>query len=164
MSDHRKQSCFLKRLLDFDQSAGAQELQERLQVAERNEDCLFSACRLVIIVGMLGVSGLAYSAVLHPGFFDNSSHFLIQICGAVGLGSLLCLIIFSGLWLGYRSVANRVREECRQAIFTVLEARLHPDIHRDEPVIRNAPIVAVFHDRTASLSAASEIVSLPKAS
>ena len=139
MSEYRKQAEFLKLLLEYDETPESHALRERLTIAERNEYSIYSACRLVGMVGILALFGLGYSAVLLPSFFDRSSHFLIQLCSALGLGSTLCLAVFVGLWLWYRGTSNKVREECRRSISKLIDGKFRPEKLRDETVIRHAP-------------------------
>jgi hypothetical protein len=148
MTEHRRQSEFLRGLLDYDRSAEKQALLDRLNVAERNERCLASACRSVALIGVVGLSGLGYAAVLLPGFFDRSSHFLVQFFSALGLGSLMCFVLFVGIWLWYRAAANRVREDCRQAVLRYLDSQLRPEECHGSPVIGQAPYVALLRHQT----------------
>jgi hypothetical protein len=153
MSEYRRQSAFLKNLLAYDDSPSTLALQERLVTAERNERCIFSACRLVASIGILSLFGFGYTAVLLPQFFDHSSHVLIKLFSALELGSVMCFVVFVGLWLWYRAAAHKVREECRQAIGRLLEARLRPELDRSAPVIRHAPYLSVLRP-TGTLPAA----------
>ncbi len=135
MSEHQKQAAFLKALLAHDNGIEHQSLKERLCVAERNERCLLYACRLVGVLVVVGVAGLGYSAVLLPEFFDNSPHFLIQFFSALGLGSIMCLTVFSALWFWYRSAVNRIYEECRQVVRRMVEVRFKTSSTTFYPVI-----------------------------
>ena len=123
MSEYRKQSAFLKALMTHEDTAEHRELCDRLSAAERNERCLLCACRLVGVIALAGVTGLGYSAVLLPEFFDNAPHVLIQFFSALGLGSLLCLIVFLGIWYWYRSAVHRIHSECRRGIMAMIGSR-----------------------------------------
>lgn len=144
MNEYRRQSAFLQSLLAYDDSASSHELRERLAAAERNERSLLSACRLVSFFGLFGLFAFGYSAVLVPEFFENSSHLLIRLSSALGLGSVMCLMVFLGLWLWYRAVANRVREECRQSVRQTLDAVLSPQADRGRPVVLHSPHLTVY--------------------
>src|SRR5262249_36950141 len=111
MSEHQKQAAFLKGLMMYEDTAENPVLTARLTNAEKNEHCLHCACRLVGLIAMLGLAGLGYSSVLLPQFFDSSTHLVVHLCGAVGLGSLMCLVVFLGLWLWYRKAVNRIHDE-----------------------------------------------------
>jgi hypothetical protein len=124
MSEYRKQTAFLRTLLSHDDNVEHRALSERLSAAEQNERCILSACRLVGLIAFLGLAGLGYSAVLLPQFFDNTTHVVIRFFCALSLGSLLCFGVFLSLWYGYRKTCNRIHEECRQAIKSMLAARL----------------------------------------
>jgi hypothetical protein len=164
MSEYQKQSEFLKSLLEYDEAPESTMLRDRLTIAERNECCIYSACRLVGMVGILAFFGLGYSAVLLPSFFDRSSHFLIQLCSALVLGSAMCLALFVGLWLWYRAASNKVREECRRSICNVLERRFRPDPLPSQAVIHQAPYLSVYRNQPTPSRPVADEVPLRKAS
>ena len=126
INEYRRQAAFLKLLMSYDASCETRALLERLENAEKNERCIFSACILVTLIAFFGLAGLAYSAVLLPQFFDSSTHVVIRLFGALGLGSVLCLLFFVGLWVWYRNAANKIHEECRCIATRMLETRLLP--------------------------------------
>lgn len=166
MTEYRRQAEFLKSLLMYEDSAEHQILCERLAVAERNERCLLCACRLVTVVALLGMAGIGYSAVLLPQFFDNSTHVVVQFFSALGLGSLMCLGVFVGLWLFYRRAMNRVHEECRRRVEMMLEARLGTTATTFYPVIvphAHRPVIGTTSAQSGSCHN-TDFWSLPKAS
>ena len=121
MSEHEKQAAFLKTLLTFNDSEEHRRLQERITSAEREERCIRCACRLVGLVALLALAGLGYSAVLLPEFFSNSRNLLVQFFCALGLGSVLCLLVFVGLWFWYRSAVNKFHDQCRKLITALMQ-------------------------------------------
>src|SRR6266516_221853 len=123
MTEYRKQVAFLKALMMHEETTEHRALVERLGHAEKNERCLLCACRLVGLIALLGLAGLGYSAVLLPEFFNSATHVVIHIFSAIGLGSVLCLVVFFGLWLWYRTASNRIHDECRRVIAKMLESR-----------------------------------------
>lgn len=127
MSERKKQTEFLKGLLGFAGSSARQELHERIIKAEHDEKCVRSALILVGLVGLFSVSGLGYSAVLLPEFFDSSTPLLVKLFCALGLGSVICIMVFLGCWLWYRSIANRLHDECRQRVMESLEKRMREE-------------------------------------
>lgn len=157
MNEHSRQLAFLKHLLGYDNSQASQELREQLDVAQRNERCVTAACRLVALIGAAGLAGFGYTAVLLPEFFENSSHVLIKVFGALSLGSGFCLVVFIAVALWYRFAANKVRENCRQAIVATLDPRLRSVADREKPVIRHAPYPPAgwSHPGSSSTSSAS---------
>jgi hypothetical protein len=139
MSEHRKQAAFLKGLMMYEDTEENRILTERLTHAEKNEHCLLCACRLVGLIAMLGLAGLGYSSVLLPQFFDSSTHLVVHLCGAVGLGSLLCLVVFLSLWLWYRKAVNRIHDQCRKVITRMLESRFSISPRTFSPVLVQDP-------------------------
>jgi len=166
MTEYRKQAEFLKSLLMYEDIEEHRILCERLAAAERNERCLLCACRLVMVVALVGMAGIGYSAVLLPQFFDNSTHVVVQFFSALGLGSLMCLAAFFGLWVWYRRAMNRVHEECRLRVGTMLESRLKTTVTAFCPVVVS-PVELPAPGTTSAqsgLSPGTDFWSLPKAS
>lgn len=115
MTERERQTAFMESLLK-EGSGESGRLRERLTKAQHDERCIRRALILMLIVGAFALLGLGYSAVLLPEFFDNATPFLVKIFCALGLGSLMCMIIFGGCWLWYRTVSNQVNEDCRHFI------------------------------------------------
>jgi len=126
MSERQKATKFLKTLIQCDDSEHCQELRERIKRAEKDEKCIRSALFLVIVLGLLSVSGIGYSAVLVPEFARFSTHIATKICCALSLTCLISTGVFLGVWLHHRAATNRVYEECRRFIHTFMESRLKP--------------------------------------
>ena len=163
MSERQKQAAFLKALMTYEDGIEHQLLKERLCTAERNERCLIYACRLVGCLVLVGLGGLGYSAVLLPQFFDNAPHFLIQFFSALGLGSMMCLSVFGGLWLWYRHAVNRVYDECRKVVIRMIEARFKTSSTTFYPVILGAGGQAIQTPELRS-TLGTEFTNLRKAS
>jgi hypothetical protein len=164
MSEYKKQAEFLKSLMSYEDSVENRMLSERLSTAERNERCLLYACRLVAVIALLGAAGIGYSAVLLPQFFDNSTHVVVHFFSALGLGSLMCLAVFLGLWFWYRGMVNRIHEECRRVIAVMLESRFQKPVATFYPVVVDNPNVKVSATVIGVQSAHVEFIHLPKAS
>ena len=135
MSEHRKQSEFLKKMVMIDDNLAHRALCDRLAAAERNERCLLLACRLVGLIAAVALAGIGYSAVLLPEFFDNATHIVLRFFSALSLGSALCFFVFLGLWFWYRSHTNRVHDECRRVITAMWESRLKTTTTTFYPVL-----------------------------
>jgi len=147
MSEYRKQAAFLKTLIAYADTPEHRGMAERLCHAEKNERCLLCACRLVGLIALLGLAGLGYSAVLLPEFFDHATHIVIQVFSAVGLGSLLCLVVFLGLWLWYRSALNRIHDEYRRIITKTLETRFKTTATKFYPLVVEDPHLRITATR-----------------
>lgn len=150
MSEYQRQADFLKKLVMYEDTPETRALCERLSQVERSERCTQCACRLVGLIALLGLSGLGYAAVLLPQFFDNSTHFIVRLCSALGLGSGLCLTVFLGLWYSYRRAASRLHAQCRLSISKMLAQKI-PSAAIASPVIRDQPAMEVATIRSASL-------------
>ena len=164
MSEHRKQSEFLKKLVLHDDSVANRSLCDRLTAAERNERCLMLACRLVGLIALVALGGIGYSAVLLPEFFDNTTHVVLRFFSALGLGSALCFLVFLGLWFWYRAHTNRIHDECRRVITAMLEARMKTSTTTFYPVLLDAPNLKITTVGDASPSPGAGLVRLRKVS
>lgn len=152
MSEHQKQTAFLKKLLLHDDTLENRMLCERLTQIEHSERCTQCACRLVGLIALLGLAGLGYAAVLLPQFFDNSTHFIVRLCSALGLGSAACFAAFLVLWYSYRRAANRLHAQCRIVIAKMWAAKF-PEPAGSAPVIRDEPAMRVDVPRRSVISA-----------
>jgi hypothetical protein len=164
MSEHRKQSEFLKKLVLHDDSSANRSLCERLAAAERNERCLLLACRLVGLIALVALAGIGYSAVLLPEFFDNATHVVLRFFSALGLGSALCFVVFLGLWFWYRGHTDRIHDECRRVITAMLEVRLKTTTTTFYPVLMDDPNLRITTVGDAGSSSGAELVDLRKVS
>ena len=128
MTERDRQTEFLMRLLVLADSKAEGDLQARIQQAHHDEKCIRFAFTLVGLIGGFAIAGLGYCAVLHPEFLENSTPTLVKIFCAIGLGSVICMIVFLVCWLWYRNTSNRLYEECRRLVLETIHARLksHP--------------------------------------
>jgi len=124
MSERQKETKFLKTLILCDDSVHGRQLQERIKSAERDERCIRGAVSVVVVLALIALSGLGYSAVFAPQSVQFSSFLGTRVCCAFGLGSLISVAVFLGYWFWYRAVSNRVYEECRRFLREALESRL----------------------------------------
>ena len=164
MSEHRKQSEFLKKLVMHDDSPANRSLCDRLGAAERNERCLLLACRLVGLIALVALAGIGYSAVLLPEFFDNATHVVLRFFSALGLGSALCFVVFLALWFWYRTSTNQIHDEFRRVITAMLEARLKTTTTTFYPVLVEDPNLKITTVGDAGSSSGAGLVGLRKAS
>ena len=151
MTERDRQTDFLMRLLVMADCTGDGDLQARIQQAQHDENCLQFAFTLVGLVGGFALAGLGYCAVLHPDFLNNSAPTLVKIFCAVGLGSLICMLVFLACWLWYRNVSNKVYEECRQRVLDAIQTRLrsHSSYLSVQPLEFSLPVAAKQEPRPA---------------
>jgi hypothetical protein len=127
-SEHERETAFLRRCVRYDLSATGRQLDERISQVQRDERCLRRASWLMALVAGLATAGLGYGAVFIDDFPTHmsafTSQFAIKIFCTLGIGSLICLLAFTGIWLVYRRELNQRREECRGLVTKLLEAHL----------------------------------------
>ena len=128
MSEHQKQTAFLRQCLLYDDTAERHKLEESLTQLQRNERCVRRAVWLMALLVALAIAGLFYSAVVPADDPKTMSQLITQFASkvfcALGLGSLICLVSFAGLGVIHRNKLDQRREECRRLAAKLLESRL----------------------------------------
>ena len=122
MSEHQRETAFLRDIILHDDSDERRELEKRIAQAQRDERCVIRATALAALFTALTVAGFAYGAILLDNFPYIESQSVIKVLCNIGLASLICLVAFAGLFTHYRRKLNRLREECRQVVKKLLES------------------------------------------
>jgi len=124
MSDHQRETAFLRQCIHYDDTAERHNLDERLTQAQRDERCVRCAVWLMALLTALAMAGLCYAAVFLADFPQNKSYLTIKVLGALGLASLISLLAFVGFWFVHRQELDQRREECRRLAMKLFESRL----------------------------------------
>lgn len=124
MSDHHKQTEFLKRCLGYEESARCRELKQQITQIQRDERCVRGAVWLMAILTAMAVTGLGYPAILLANFPYSAPQTIVNLVCAVGVASLVSLVAFVILGMVYRKMLDNRREECRLLVTRLLESRL----------------------------------------
>jgi hypothetical protein len=119
-----------------DEALERRKLAERLGEVQRNARCVWRAVRLMLFLTAFAVVGLGHSTVLMPDWPQTMRQFLMYLpikahC-VLGLASLGCAFVFSGLGMRYRKELSWLGVECR---------RLTEEVTRTEDV-RVIPLVS----------------------
>jgi len=162
MSERERQTQFLKGLLK-DGTDESKRLKTQITQAEHNERCIQRALILMVLVAVFSIMGLGYCAVLLPGFFDNATPLLVKLFCALGLGSLICMLIFGSCWLWYRKASNQVNEECRYFIAKQSNQTALKLDFQDEQAV-NKDSAELYQIGTSESIAESRIIRFPHAS
>lgn len=152
MSEHEKQTAFLKDLIRCEDTEQHRQLEARICEAERDERVVRGALRLVAVVSALAVAGLCYAVLFTQDWPHHRSHLLLKLFLALGLSSGVCLITFSGTWCWYRAMLNRLQEECRRLMKA--ELKQHFDFWRTLPIPHavKEPNIALYRNGTAAVA------------
>src|ERR1051325_7300427 len=128
MSEHEKQTAFLRQCLLYHDAGERHELEESISQLQRNLHCVRRAVWLMALLVALAMAGLCYSAVVPTDDPHNLSQLVMQFSSkvfcALGLGSMICLVAFAGLGVVHRSKLDQRREEWRRLAAKLLESRL----------------------------------------
>jgi len=161
MTERERQAEFLKRLLK-DGTEECKRLKARLTQAQHDEHCIRRALILMVVVALFSIVGLGYCAVLLPAFFDNATPLLVKVFCALGLGSLLCMMIFGSCWLWYRKASNQVNEDCRYFVSKRLKPTDMTVAFQQESTVNRD--TEVYQIETPADDAESRIIRFPRAS
>ena len=162
MTEHQKETAFLRHCILYDDGAERHRLEERIMRGQRDERCLRRAMWLMVLLVALAVAGLGYGMVLEESVLDNTSPLILTIICAVGVGSLFCLLVFVGIGIAYRNNLDQRRQECRQLVTRLLESRLGQPVATPLRDLRvgnaNDEPVQVVTEANGSLGTAESIV------
>lgn len=124
MTEHQRETAFLRHIILFDNTAKGRELHERIAQVQRDARCAQRAASLLVLITALMAAGLAYGVILQDNFPYAGSQFVINVMSGLGLGSLISLVVLAGLWLVNRQKSNRLRQECRRLVRGLLASHL----------------------------------------
>jgi hypothetical protein len=132
MSDHQRETAFLRHCIRYDETEERHRLEERITQIQRDERIVRRAVWLVGLLAALAMAGLGYTAVFMVEYPLNlpqlTTQFLIKALCVLGAASLICLFGFLVLGIIFRKELDQRREDCRRLALKVLAARLgHPD-------------------------------------
>jgi hypothetical protein len=124
MTEHQKETAFLRRMILFGDTKECRKAVEEIAELQRNERCIRRAMLLMTVFAALSSVALSYGEVLQENFPYGMSPFVMALICGIGLAALICLVVFSSLLVAYRRRLNRLREECRGLITKLLESQL----------------------------------------
>ena len=124
MNEHQKHTEFLRHCLRYGESTEHQALEKQITQIQRDERCVQRAVWLMAILTALAVAGLGYPAILVENFPYNAPQFIVNLVCALGVASLISLLVFVVLGMAYRRKLDQRREECRQLVTKLLVSRL----------------------------------------
>jgi hypothetical protein len=124
MSEHQKHTEFLRHCLRYGESTEHQALEKEITRIQRDERCVQRAVWLMAVLTAFAVAGLGYPVILVENFPSNVPQLTLNLVCALGVASLICLLVFVGLGMAYRRKLDQRREECRQLVTKLLASRL----------------------------------------
>ena len=124
MSEHQKDTEFLRRIIVYDDTEEHRDLEKKIAGVQREERCLQRVALAAALFTLVAIVGLGYTAILEENFPYNQSQMVVTVLCDFGLASLICLVGFAVLLLVYRNRLNRLREECRHSVVRLIEVRM----------------------------------------
>jgi hypothetical protein len=160
MSEHQKDTDFLRCLINYGDTEEHRELENRIAQVQRDERCVRRVILAAALFTLTALVGLVYTAILDESFPYDQSPTVITILCDVGLASLICLAGLVVLLVVYRIRLNGLREECRHSVKSLIEFQLNksrvmaPRHDRSDPadaeIARRSPVVADFPEKVGS--------------
>jgi hypothetical protein len=128
MKDYQRQTEFLRQCIRYNDTAEHRHLEAIITGLQRDEICVRRAVWLMALFAALAMAGLCYAIIFltdnPPNLAAISERFVIKALCALGMGSIICLLVFLGLGLMYRKELDQRREACRRLAKEFLESRL----------------------------------------
>jgi len=141
MSEHQRQTAFLRQCLLYDDTEERHRLEKRIIHLQRDELSVRRAVWLMALLAALAMAGLGYAAVFMAEYPLNvwqfTTRFAIKTLCVLGATSLFCLFGFLILGVVFRKELDQRREDCRRLALKVLESRLgQPRAATSPPVVK----------------------------
>jgi hypothetical protein len=124
MSEYEREVEFLRQCILYEESSGRQELEEEIAYIQRNTRSVQRMAWLMTALTALAIAGLGCPAILLKSFPYNTPRFIVNLVCALGMGSLVSLLLCVCLGMVYRNRLCRQKEACRQLVTKLLESRL----------------------------------------
>jgi hypothetical protein len=124
MSEYRKEVEFLRQCIVYEESAERQKLEQEIAYIQRHARGVQRASWLMAFLTALSVAGLGCPAILLESFPYNAPRFIVNLVCALGMASLISLLLCARLGLVYRKKMDQRKEACRQMVTKLLESRL----------------------------------------
>jgi len=119
----RRETELLKHTTGFGDCHECRNLVETIAQAERDLRCVQRAVSLMATFTVLATVGFGYGLALQENFPHGPFRFVAWFIAALGLTSLISLVIFAALWLAYRGKLIGLLLECRRLVTKLLEVR-----------------------------------------
>jgi hypothetical protein len=124
MNARQTETSFLRYTIPCEDRDKPRKLENSIAQVQRDERCVQRFASVMALFLLLALVGVGYETMLQKNFPYDTSHPGIRVLCEIGLASLICLVAFAGLLMGYRKKLKRLREECRQLATGLLEPRL----------------------------------------
>jgi len=116
MTERRRQTEFLKELMQSQDCEECRDLETRIRQAERDERCICSAMIIAVSLALLSLLGLGYSTILAADAGADSSITTLKVFTTTLLASVICLAGLVGFLYSSRQATNHLYYECRTFI------------------------------------------------
>jgi hypothetical protein len=151
MNTHTRGTSFVTHSIDYDDGDERLTLEERIAQVQRHERCVKRFASLIAPFPLLAMIGFGYETMLQTSYPWDGSDPAIRVLCEIGLASVVCLVVFAGLLMGYRKKLNRLRDQCRSS------ASQLPELHPVDPDTGTLPGSHPGSDAPGAFEAAAEV-------
>jgi hypothetical protein len=102
MSEHRRDTEFLRSLIAFEETEQRRKLEARITQVLNDEQCVRHKAWLMALFTALGGVAFAYGVLLQENLPPGKSWFVIKLIGELDLAALISLVAFVSLLVRYR--------------------------------------------------------------
>src|SRR5687767_13766159 len=106
MSEHQRDTAFLRQLLNFEPGPERGRLEDMIHHSEHKERCVWRAVVLMAQFIAIALAGLCYTSVLLQDIPEETFDLACKVFCVLRLGSLISMIAFLALWSLYRHELN----------------------------------------------------------
>src|SRR5581483_6090963 len=124
MSEHQRETAFLRHIISRGESAECRKLEKRIAQVQANQRCVQRVASVMSLFPFLALAGIGYGGILVESFPNGGSELVFRLLCVLGLASMICLVGFAGLLAVYRLELNELREECRRVVKRLVEPHL----------------------------------------
>jgi len=118
MSDYNEETTFLRRILFYDTSSESKRVEESIARVHRDCACVRKAAEFAAVIVVVAL------VLTQAEFFQSKPNVRLWALCVAGLAALICLVTFLGVLVAYRVKLNRLRDECRNLVRSLVETRL----------------------------------------
>src|SRR3954471_20642614 len=125
MTEHERDTEFLKHCLGYGDSAEGHKLQERVTRIQQDERLVRRALWWMALSTLLAFAGVCYSTFFWSDLQNLSyitAHLLTKVFCVVGLGSFICMLAFCVMVKVYHHELNQRRADCRRLALELLQS------------------------------------------
>ena len=123
MTEHNKDTEFLKQMLRSENTDERRILHDQIAKLQRDAECVKRIAWLAAMLSAVGAALFLYGRILLESDPFGTSRMVIRVVCELGLGSFIALCALAVVLGIYRYKLNRLRAQCRRIVTRSLESQ-----------------------------------------